>query len=278
MKNSTIYRTENVQRYFNDINKSKYNTISDRELRKLFVNRQRNIEKIFNAHIRLVATIAKTYDRGDKFLDFNQVGIEGLIEAINKYNYMEEAKFSTYASYWIKAKMSMLCRDLNMLQRTNHGKIGSKATKFQDQFYKENMRDATTDEIAEFLSEECGVDVQHSSDVLGISVNSINDDLYDNDMTPESCGEFAVRTACENDYIIKMENEDLANAISKLMTILTDKEKEFVTRHIYNGETFADIAEDYGYTAERVRQIVTGSLKKMKKSEYAKARFSCYLK
>lgn len=276
--NSTTYRTENVQRYFNDIKHPKYNPISDRELRVLFANRKQNRELIFNAHIRLVATIARAYDRNDKIMDFNQVGVEGLLEAIDKYNPNEDSKFSSYAAYWIRAKMSMLCRDFNMVQRTNQGKIGSKAIKFQEQFFKDNMREATPEEIAEYLSEELGIEFQHAGDVFGINVNSINDELDDDGMTPESCGEFAVRTACENDFFVQMEKEDLANAVSKLMKVLTDKEKEFVTRHVYNGDSYADIAEDFGCTAERVRQIVQGGLKKMKNCEFAKTRFSCYLK
>ena len=280
MKNSssTTLRTENVQRYFNDINKPKYNSISDILLRKLFINRDKNREQIINAHIRLVATMARAYDRYDKFMDFNQEGIEGLLVAIDKYDYTQPSKFSSYAAYWIRAKMSMLCRELNIVQKSNQGKIGSKANKFKEQFFKENMREANVDEIIEYLSENCDIDVLYDNEVLNISVNSINDDLDDDGMTPESCGEFAVKTACENDYDIQIENEYLEDSVNKLMQTLTDKERTFVTRHIYNGETYADIAEDFGYTAERVRQIIQGGLKKMKSCEYAKKRFACYLK
>lgn len=280
MKNSssTTYRTENVQRYFNDINKPKYNPISDILLRKLFTNRDKNREQIINAHIRLVATMARAYDRYDKFMDFNQEGIEGLLVAIDKYDYTQPSKFSSYAAYWIRAKMSMLCRELNIVQKSNQGKIGSKANKFKEQFFKENMREANVDEIIEYLSENCDIDVLYDNEVLNISVNSINDDLDDDGMTPESCGEFAVKTACDNDYEIQIENEYLEDSVNKLMQTLTDKERIFVTRHIYNGDTYADIAEDFGYTAERVRQIIQGGLKKMKSCEYAKKRFSCYLK
>jgi RNA polymerase primary sigma factor len=280
MKYSTslIIRTDNVQRYFKDINNPKYSPLSDIVIRRLFADRNKNRERIINANIRLVATIAKTYDKGDNFMDFNQEGIEGLMIAVDRYNPNADAKFSSYAANWIRAKMSMLCRELNMVQRSNQGKIGSKAIKFQEQFFKENMREATTEEIIEHLSENCGIDVLYANEVFGVSVNSINAELNDDDFTPETCGEFAVKTSCLNDYDKQIEQEDLEDAISKMMRILTDKEREFITRHIYNEETYETIAETSGLTNERVRQIVMGGLKKMKDCEFAKKKFACYLK
>lgn len=275
---SLIVRTDNVQRYFKDINNPKYSPLDDTVIRRLFADRNKNRERIVNANIRLVATIAKTYDKADNFMDFNQEGIEGLMIAVDKYNPNADAKFSTYASNWIRAKMSMLCRELNMVQRSNQGKIGSKAIKFQEQFFKENMRDATTEEIVDHLSENCGIDVLYANEVYGVAVNSINEDLNDDGLTPETCGELAVKTASLNGYEDQIEKEDLSNAIGKLMLSLTDKERDFVTRHIYNEETYETIAETSGYTTERVRQIVMGGLKKMKNCEFAKKKFACYLK
>lgn len=275
---SLIVRTDNVQRYFKDINNPKYNPLDDVVIRRLFADRNKNRERIVNANIRLVATIAKSYDKADNFMDFNQEGIEGLMEAVDKYNPNADAKFSSYAANWIRAKMSMLCRELNMVQRSNQGKIGSKAIKFQEQFFKENMREATTEEIVEHLSENCGIDVLYANEVFGVSVNSINEELNDDELTPETCGEFAVKTSCQNAYIDQIEQEDLVDAIGKMMTVLTDKERDFITRHIYNGETYETIAETSGITNERVRQIVMGGLKKMKSCEFAKKKFACFLK
>jgi len=276
---ATILRSENVQRYFKDIKNPKYNPIEDKLVRELFKDREMFKDIIINAHIRLVASIAKTYDNMDKFLDFNQEGIEGLYEAFNKYDPNSPAKFSSYAALWIKAKMSMLCRTFNMVQRSNQGKIGSKAIKFQEEFYKKNMREATTDEIIDYLSENCNIDVIYTDEIFNITVESIDHEIDDSDgLTPETSGEFAVKTASENEYISKSEQEDLSDAIKKMMSILNDKEREYVTRHIINGDSYADIAEDFGCTAERVRQIVIGGLNKMKSSDFAKKHFACYLK
>ena len=277
--NSSIHRTENVQRYFKDINNPKYAPIEDdRVLREMFRDREMFKDIIINAHIRLVATIAKSYDNGDKFMDFNQEGIEGLMEAFERYDPDQQSKFSSYAAYWIKAKMSLLCREFNMVQRSNQGKIGSKAKKFQEQFFATNMREASIEEIVEHLAENCNIDILYANEVVSVKVSSINAELDDDGMTPETSGEFATRTASQNDFIKEIEQEDLSDAVGKLLRVLTDKERDFVTRHIFNGETYDAIAENAGCTVERVRQIVVGGLKKMKGCEFAKTRFACYLK
>lgn len=275
---ATILRSENVQRYFKDIRNQKYNPIEDSVIREMFKTREMFRDLILNAHIRLVASIAKTYDNEDKFMDFNQEGIEGLLEAFEKYDPTSPAKFSSYAALWIKAKMSMLCRTFNMVQRSNQGKIGSKAIKFQEDFYKKNMREATTDEIIDYLSENYDIDVIYTDEIFNITVESIDNEIDDDGLTPETSGEFAVKTASENEYLVESEKEELSDAIQKMLSILDKKEKEYVTRHIIHGESYADIAEDFGCTTERVRQIVVGGLKKMKSSDFAKKHFACYLK
>jgi RNA polymerase sigma factor (sigma-70 family) len=277
---ATIHRSENVIRYFKDIKNPKYDPIEDRLVRELFADREMFKDIIINAHIRLVASIAKTYDNNDKFMDFNQEGIEGLYEAFDKYDPTSPAKFSSYAALWIKAKMSMLCRTFNMVQRSNQGKIGSKAIKFQEEFYKKNMREATTDEIIDYLSENCNIDVIYTDEIFNITVESIDHEINDDGdgLTPETSGEFAVKTASENEYLVESEKEELSDAIQKMLSILDKKEREYVTRHIIHGESYADIAEDFGCSTERVRQIVVGGLKKMKSSDFAKNHFACYLK
>lgn len=275
---STIHRTENVQRFFKDINNARYNPLEDSVIRKMFEDRETFRDLIINANLRLVVNIAKEYDHSDKIMDFYQEGIEGLMIAFEKYDPTAESKFSSYAAYWVRAKMSLLCRDFNMVQRSNQGKIGSKAKKFQEHFLQKNMREATEEEIVEFLSTNCDIDVLYSGEVFDVKMESINAELDDDGMTPESCGEFAVRTASDNDFNAQMEREELEMAIGKMMKVLTDKERDFVTRRIVNDETYYDIAEAEGYNVERVRQIVVGGLKKMRNCEFAKKHFASLLK
>lgn len=274
---TNIDRTENVQRFFKDINTSKYKPLEDSDIRMLFEDREANRELIINANIRLVATIAKTYDSKDKFMDFVNEGIEGLMIAIDKYDASNPAKFSTYSAQWIMAKMSNLCKEFEMIQKTNQRLIGSKAHKFQDKFFTENMREASPEEIMDYLETQ-NIHIQHSSDVFTYSVKSINEDLDDDHLTTETSGEFAVRTASENDFIKKMEDEDMNEGIRLMTKILKPRELDYVIKNICYEIPYKDIAEDAGCTAERVRQIVVGALDKMKSSEVAKKYFSYFLK
>ena len=279
-KQATIYRTDNANRYFKEIGNKRYAPIEDSIIRKMFrEDRNKYKENIINANIRLVATIAKEFDRQEKFLDYNQEGIEGLMEAFDKYNPEQPAKFSTYAGFWIRAKMSLLCTELNIVQRSNQRKIGSKVKKFQEKFLLENMREASQAEIVEHLSENCGIDIHYGNEVYDIKVSSINAELSDDGdgFTQESNGEFAIRTASENDYNKEIEREDMAMAIKKMMRSLNEKERTYITRHIYNDETYESISDSIGCSVERVRQIVVGGLAKMKKSEYAKTHYTYFL-
>lgn len=281
MKDRTIMRTENIQRYFVDIAKPKYDPIKDDQvMREMFKDRQQFRDLIINSNIRLVATIAKEYDNADRFMDFNQVGIEGLLEAFEKYDPSQTAKFSSYAAYWIKARMSMLCREIGLIQKSNQGKIGSKSIKFQEQFYSQNMREATPDEIIAHLKENCGIDIRNGDDVLSVAITSISEKFgsTEDGGTQENNGEFATRTATYNRYEDVVEQEDLTDAIHRMMSGLSARDKSFVIRHICNEESYDSIAESEGYSVERVRQIVVNGLKKMKGSEFAKKRFACYLK
>lgn len=279
MNDNIIIRTENVQRYFGEIKKSKYNPINEDIIREMFFrDRKKYREKILNAHIRLVASIAKEFDNKDNFMDYNQVGIIGLIDAIDKYDPTNEAKFSTYAAYWIKARISMFIHEIELVQRTNKLKLGSKVTKFQDVFLKENMREATADEIKDHLFKEYGIDVKCDNEMFKTSVTRISTKLNDDDITSEDGGEFAIMTSSENGYIANMEREDLMENIRKLMSVLNEKEKEYITRHIFNEESYETIAKKEGYTTERVRQIIVGGKNKMKNSEMAKKYFSHFLK
>jgi DNA-directed RNA polymerase sigma subunit (sigma70/sigma32) len=109
-------------------------------------------------------------------------------------------------------------------------------------------------------------------------VKSINEELDDDGFTPETSGEFAVKTACENDFVKTIYDEDLKDAVSKMMKVLNAKEMEYITRHIFNGETYESIADTAGYNKERIRQIVVGGLNKMKNCDFAKKHFACFLK
>ena len=279
MNDAIITRTDNIQRYFRELKNEKYKPLADSVIREMFYSdRDKYRDRIINSHIRLVATIAKDYDHKDNFMDYNQVGLIGLMEAIDKYDPTSEAKFSTYAAYWIKARMSMSRHELEIVQRSNRLKLGSKVTKFQEKFLKENLREATTEEIKDYLSEVHGIDVHCDHEIYKTSVTNINDELNDAGMTSESTGEFARMTSSENGYVAKMEQEEMAEHIGKMMSILTPKEKEYITRHVFNDESYSVIAYQEGYTTERVRQIIVGGLKKMKGSVFAERYFSRFLK
>lgn len=279
--NDTIYRDENTQRFFVDINNPKYKPLDDEVIRSMFeADRQKYKERIINANIRFVVTVAKTYDNGENIMDFTNEGIEGLLEAFERYDPKSEAKFSSYAVWWIKARMSDFVLKRHMIQKPYQRKVGSKAVKFREKFYLENEREATTDEIKDFLLKDIGYVPKSDDEIYGLSVTSINDRLGDSDGDDdkEAFGEYALLTASDNDYNATIENDALANDLEKMMECLSKRDKEIIIRHIYNDESMHEIAMDMGMTKERIRQIINAGLEKMKSSAFAKTRFAHLLK
>lgn len=252
--------------------------------------------ELFNKVAKLAVAVAKTYTGKPELLeDIIQVANMGILTAIRKYDVALGYRFSSYAYWWMKAYINTFLNNMEMVHPSNT-QVLDKAKKIREVFLKKNHREISECELLDKL-EEMGIMVSDVDSITTVLVTSIDQNINeDEDTVAGEYGEFAERTSSRNDYESEIENQDLSNRIEVLMSRLTSREQTLV-RMRFGFTTgsemdFESIAERWNdgkskylldengntvfnsngkpkgnpeyLTTERIRQIVTAAIKKMK--------------
>lgn len=228
------------------------------------------MKEIANANLRFVLSVAQKYSSdGDKVAELVSVGTIGLYRAMESFDLTRGFKFISHAVSWIRAEFAAFFRtDANMVRRSNNGIIGSKDKKIAERFFQTEFREPSEEEIIEALEDEYGIKVKYKGDVVKIRTKSINDKANGEDeSTYEDTEEYNTATAVRNDYEGEMEREHLSTAVDNILSVLPIKTQSIIRKYFGIGceeQTLESIAEEFGYTAERVRQIVVNTAKSLK--------------
>ena len=263
---STTYRSEAVNNLLSTIGESKPMT-AEEEI-EAFTEYKANPtealrDKIAKANYRFVFSIAKAYAKNDDVCDYFVAGCIGMLEAIDAFDVEMGNKFISFAVHYIRREMSMECTRMSIVRKTNEHKVGSKANKFRDTFFKENMREATDEEVLDYLAEVEGITLKYADEIANVGKQSIADAVGE-DGNVEENGDFAMLTASTNLYEKEVEDEATKATIKCLMSALTIKEAE-VIKYLYLKEMDIDsVADRMELTTERVRQLSKSALAKMK--------------
>lgn len=252
--------------------------------------------ELFNKVAKLAVAVAKTYTGKPELLeDIIQVANMGILTAIRKYDVALGYRFSSYAYWWMKAYINTFLNNMEMVHPSNT-QVLDKTKKIREVFFKKNHREISECELLDKL-EEMGIMVSDVDSITTVLVTSIDQNINeDEDTVAGEYGEFAERTSSRNDYESEIENQDLSNRIEVLMSRLTAREQTLV-RMRFGFTTgsemdFESIAERWNdgkskylldengnailnsngkpkgnpeyLTTERIRQIVTAAIKKMK--------------
>lgn len=266
-KSITNRETASLDKYLHEIGKESLITVEEEvELAQRIRKGDRlALERLTKANLRFVVSVAKQYqNQGLTLPDLINEGNLGLIKAAEKFDETRGFKFISYAVWWIRQSILQALAEQSRIVRLPLNQVGSlnKINKAFSRFEQQNQRAASPEEIADELEipkdkimdtiRVSGRQVSVDAPLIHGEENSLLDVLEDDD-------------APNTDR--KLINESLNREIERALSTLTEREQEILKRYYGIGAiemTLEEIADYFGLTRERVRQIREKSIRRLR--------------
>jgi RNA polymerase primary sigma factor len=238
----------------------------DRDLKWVVKDGQRAKAHLLEANLRLVVSLAKRYTgRGMQFLDLIQEGNLGLIRAVEKFDYTKGYKFSTYATWWIRQAITRAMADQARTIRipVHMVEVINKLARVQRQLLQDLGREPTPEELARELdmTPEKVVEVQkYGREPISLSTPLGEDgDSEFGDLIEDT--EAVVPADAVGFTMLQRELE-------RILDSLHPREAGVIRSRFGLGDgvqkTLDQIGEEFGVTRERIRQIESKTMSKLR--------------